>query len=78
VQAHPNVKGFKAQWLERDTIFTVGWGKQTDAHQFALWDARNLTEAFYVQNLEAGPSLLIPYYDPGTNIMFLAGKVSKL
>jgi hypothetical protein len=36
---------------------------------------RNLNDPLKMENIDSSSGILIPFYDPDTNIVFLAGKV---
>lgn len=73
-KAHDGVKGSRVVWLGNSPhILTTGFSKMSD-RQFSLWDERNMAAPVKTENLDTSSGLLIPHYDAGTGLLFLAGK----
>ncbi|XP_055012108.1 coronin-2B-like isoform X1 [Boleophthalmus pectinirostris] len=43
--------------------------------QIVLWDPEDLSEPLYEEDLDGAAGVLFPFYDPDTNMLYLAGKV---
>jgi hypothetical protein len=43
--------------------------------EVAVWDTRALATPLVREALDTAPGLLLPLFDPDTNMLFLAGKV---
>ena len=56
-------------------LFTTGFTRQSD-RQYAVWDVSNLSKALTMENIDTGSGVLFPFYDEGTKMVYLAGKVS--
>ena len=75
-ECHEGGKGFNLTFLENDRILTVGFSK-TSQRQVSLWDLEsgNLSEPISTTQIDVNPGILFPYYDAGTGIAALAGRV---
>jgi len=56
-----------------DKLFSMGFSKTTE-RQFSLWDPRNLATAFKTENIDTSAGILMPFFDPDVNVLYLAGK----
>ncbi|XP_042327592.1 coronin-1A isoform X2 [Sceloporus undulatus] len=54
-------------------LFTTGFSRMSE-RQVALWDPRNPEEPLTLQELDTSSGVLLPYYDPDTNVVYLTGK----
>lgn len=75
-QAHAGAKNQRVVWLgNSDRLATTGFSKLSD-RQIGVWDAFNLEKGdlggFYTVDQSSG--ILMPFYDDGNKILFLAGK----
>jgi len=71
---HQGTKGSRAIWLTgQDRVFTVGFTKMSERH-FMIWDPRNWTKPLTAEDIDVSAGLIMPFYDEGTNLLFLAGK----
>lgn len=83
---HDGAKASKVEWLgggpgnpaEQDSrIMTTGFSASAE-RQLAIWDMRMFgpedTEALNLLCLDQGTGALFPFYDPGTNMVYIAGK----
>lgn len=73
---HAGAKNQRVVWLgELDRLATTGFSRMSD-RQVALWDATDIKKGplgdFYMLDSSAG--ICMPYYDPGTKCLYLAGK----
>jgi len=74
VQAHEGVKGLRCCYLgNTGKVFTAGFSKLSD-RQYAVWDARNLSDAILRENIDTASGLLMPFYDGDTGVLYLCGK----
>lgn len=74
VVCHQGVKGLRCCWMtDKDKIVTTGFTK-TIEREFSIWDPRNLETAVAHQTLDTQSGVVMPFYDPDTSILFLAGK----
>lgn len=72
VQAHEGVKGGRCTWLG-DKLFSVGFSK-TSERRFAIWDPKNMSAPLTDQGIDNSAGIIMPFYDAGSNVLFLAGK----
>lgn len=74
VVCHQGVKGVRVCWMaDKDKILTTGFTK-TIEREFCVWDPRNLAEPLAKQILDTQSGVIMPFYDPDTSLLFLAGK----
>jgi coronin-1B/1C/6 len=74
-QGHMGAKNSRAVWLgEHDKIATTGFSRMSD-RQLALWDIKNMKEpAGGFTQLDAISGVCMPFWDEGTQCLYLAGK----
>ncbi|EEP81352.1 conserved hypothetical protein [Uncinocarpus reesii 1704] len=74
-QGHSGAKNSRAVWMgEHDRIATTGFSKMSD-RQLALWDARAPREPINgFKVLDSISGVCVPYWDDGTQCLYLAGK----
>jgi len=71
---HQGAKGGRVVWLhKKNQIFTCGFGKGNE-RQLALYDPRKLSQRIALQQIDVGPSSMMPFYDQDNHVMFVAGK----
>lgn len=83
---HDGAKASKVEWLgggpglpaEQDSwIMTTGFSAAAE-RQLAIWDMRTFgaedVEALNLLCLDQGTGALFPFFDPGTNMVYIAGK----
>ncbi|CDM34328.1 hypothetical protein DTO013E5_2282 [Penicillium roqueforti] len=72
---HTGAKNSRVVWLgERDRIATTGFSKMSD-RQLALWDIRAIREPINgFKTLDSISGVCMPFWDDGTNMLFLAGR----
>jgi len=73
VEAHQGIKGSRVIYLGADKLYSVGFTK-TSEREFAIWDARNLSNKLTGQTVDSASGLLMPFYDEDTKVLFLGGK----
>lgn len=75
VMGHAGAKNSRAVWMgEHNRVATTGFSKMSD-RQMALWDVGNPSEPIggFV-NLDSGSGVCMPFWDDGTQCLYLAGK----
>jgi coronin-1B/1C/6 len=73
-EGHQGTKGSRAIWLTGlDRIFTVGFTKMSERH-YMFWDPRDMSKPITTEDIDVSAGLIMPFYDEGTNLLFLAGK----
>ncbi|XP_065841761.1 coronin-1A-like [Oscarella lobularis] len=71
---HEGSKASHVVYLNDDNrLFTAGSSRMSE-RQYAMWDSRKATKPFTIEMIDTSSGVLHPYYDPDTNLMFLAGK----
>ncbi|KAF2714623.1 DUF1900-domain-containing protein [Pleomassaria siparia CBS 279.74] len=75
VAGHPGAKSSRSVWLgEHDRIATTGFSRMSD-RQLGLWDMRNPAEPIGgFQVLDSISGVCMPFWDDGTQCLYLAGK----
>jgi coronin-1B/1C/6 len=75
VQGHAGAKNSRAVWMgEHDRIATTGFSRMSD-RQLALWDIRAAREPIGgFQRLDSISGVCMPFWDDGTQCLYLAGK----
>ncbi|KAF2001645.1 actin-binding protein-like protein [Amniculicola lignicola CBS 123094] len=75
VPGHAGAKNSRAVWMgEHDRIATTGFSRMSD-RQLGLWDARAPTEPIGgFQILDSISGVCMPFWDEGTQCLYLAGK----
>lgn len=73
---HTGAKPSRISWLgNTDRIITTGFSKLSD-RQVGVWDIQHIEDGpiggFMV--IDASSGVLVPYFDPETSILYLAGK----
>jgi len=71
--AHTGIKGSRCIWLGKDRLFSVGFTKSSE-RDFSLWDPRNLSTRLSTNIVDSSSGILMPFYDPDVNMLYLAGK----
>lgn len=73
--AHEGTKASKAVYLgNRDYLLTVGFTRQSQ-RQLKIWDTRNLETEVKALEIDQAAGVIMPFFDPDTNLLYLAGKV---
>ncbi|KAL9058445.1 MAG: hypothetical protein Q9162_001740 [Coniocarpon cinnabarinum] len=72
---HSGAKNSRVVWMgEHDRVATTGFSKMSD-RQLGLWDIRAAREPIDgFQILDQISGVCMPFWDDGTNVLFLAGK----
>lgn len=70
---HEGGKASKFTWISDSTCFTCGFSKQSE-RQCSLWDVRNPSHPLTQQTIDQASGVLMPFFDPDTGLLFLAGK----
>ncbi|KAM3600599.1 uncharacterized protein V6R79_025657 [Siganus canaliculatus] len=72
-KAHEGARPMRAIFLADGNIFTTGFSRMSE-RQLALWKADNMDEPICVQEMDSSNGVLLPFYDPDTNVVYLCGK----
>lgn len=76
--SHTGVKGSRVVWLGRDQtgnqrLVTTGFARGSGREIF-LWDAQSLEQPLSKVSVDMSAGMLMPFYDAGSNMLFVAGK----
>nr|XP_046231698.1 uncharacterized protein LOC124051939 isoform X1 [Scatophagus argus] len=72
-KAHEGARPMRAIFLADGNIFTTGFSRMSE-RQLALWKTENMDEPICVQEMDSSNGVLLPFYDPDTNVVYLCGK----
>lgn len=70
---HEGAKPQKAIYLRDGLIFTTGFSRMSE-RQYALRVESALNEPVVLEELDTSNGVLVPYYDPDVNLLFLCAK----
>lgn len=74
VKAHEGAKAFKLAWLgAKEKLVSVGFTRQSK-RQIRIWDPKNMAKEICTIDIDQAAGVIMPFYDPGSNLLFLAGK----
>ena len=72
--AHEGAKSTKLTYLgPMEKLVTVGFTRQSQ-RQFKVWDPRNTREELKRIDIDQAAGVIMPFFDPDTNLLYLAGK----
>ncbi|CAL1674426.1 unnamed protein product [Lasius platythorax] len=71
--SHQSIKDSRIVWLNSDRILTTGFDAAR-LRQVFIRDLRHLNEPVKTLELDCSTGILMPLFDPDTNMLFLAGK----
>ncbi|XP_016335044.1 coronin-1B-like [Sinocyclocheilus anshuiensis] len=72
-KAHEGTRPMRAVFLADGKILTTGFSRMSE-RQLALWDTKDLSEPMVTQEIDTSNGVLLPFYDPDTNMFYLCGK----
>ncbi|KAB5579470.1 hypothetical protein PHYPO_G00195420 [Pangasianodon hypophthalmus] len=72
-KAHEGTRPMRGVFLTDGKILTTGFSRMSE-RQLALWDTKDLSEPMAVQEMDTSNGVLLPFYDPDTNMVYLCGK----
>ncbi|XP_048875612.1 coronin-1C-A isoform X2 [Brienomyrus brachyistius] len=72
-KAHEGARPMRAIFLADGQVFTTGFSRMSE-RQLALWNPRNMDEPVTVHEMDTSNGVLLPFYDPDTNMVYLCGK----
>lgn len=71
---HEGSKACKVVYLgETGMVFTTGFSNFSD-RQYAVWDEKDLSSPLAMEAIDSSCSILTPFYDHDTRVVFVAGK----
>eukprot|EP01083_Nonionella_stella_P288629 982171_1 len=67
-------KAARGFWVpDKNMVGSVGFSKSS-MRMIMFWDFRKMGKALHVKELSQGNSVLVPHYEEGNSVLFLAGK----
>ncbi|XP_065424891.1 coronin-1C isoform X1 [Chrysemys picta bellii] len=72
-RAHEGARPMRAIFLSDGNVFTTGFSRMSE-RQLALWNPKNMEEPIALHEMDTSNGVLLPFYDPDTNIIYLCGK----
>ncbi|XP_068616711.1 coronin-1C-A [Brachionichthys hirsutus] len=72
-RAHDGARPMRAIFLSDGNILTTGFSRMSE-RQLALWNMENMSEAMSIIELDTSNGVLLPFYDPDTNVVYICGK----
>ncbi|XP_014843192.1 PREDICTED: coronin-1C isoform X1 [Poecilia mexicana] len=72
-KAHEGARPMRAIFLSNGDILTTGFSRMSE-RQLALWNVQNMEEPMTVNEMDTSNGVLLPFYDPDTNVVYLCGK----
>jgi len=72
-KSHDGMKDSKVVWVGEHRVLTSGFG-QDRSRQLMLRDIRKISDPEHVLSLDVSSGILVPLFDPDTNMVFLSGK----
>ncbi|KAM6423019.1 coronin-1C isoform 1-T1 [Liasis olivaceus] len=72
-KAHEGARPMRAIFLSDGNVFTTGFSRMSE-RQLALWNPKNMEEPVALHEMDTSNGVLLPFYDPDTNILYLCGK----
>lgn len=70
---HEGSRPVRAIFVSEDQIMTTGFSRMSE-RQLALWDTKAFESPLTLQELDTSSGVLIPFFDPDTNIVYVCGK----
>ncbi|KAJ2260450.1 Coronin-like protein crn1 [Coemansia sp. RSA 376] len=71
---HLGVKGSRVVWLGNEPrLVTTGFSRTSD-REIYLWDSMNLAAPISKLNVDMSAGMLMPFYDSGSSVLYVAGK----
>ncbi|KAK2837277.1 hypothetical protein Q5P01_014489 [Channa striata] len=72
-KAHEGARPMRAIFLADGNILTTGFSRMSE-RQLALWNIQNMEEPMTVNEMDTSNGVLLPFYDPDSNVVYLCGK----
>ncbi|XP_067864364.1 coronin-6-like isoform X1 [Heptranchias perlo] len=70
---HEGMRPMRAIFTRDGNIFTTGFTRMSQ-RELGLWDPKNFDEPIALQEMDTSNGVLLPFYDPDSNIVYLCGK----
>ncbi|KAM3611640.1 uncharacterized protein V6R79_021929 [Siganus canaliculatus] len=72
-KAHEGARPMRAIFLSDGSVLTTGFSRMSE-RQLALWNVQNIEEPMSVTEMDTSNGVLLPFYDPDSNVVYLCGK----
>ncbi|BFZ18200.1 hypothetical protein BsWGS_21240 [Bradybaena similaris] len=72
-QGHLGTKPSQCAYLKNGQVFSTGFSKMSE-RQYALWDENDLNCSIVMEEIDSSNGVMFIFYDPDTNMVYLAGK----
>ncbi|XP_077377623.1 uncharacterized protein LOC144018878 isoform X1 [Festucalex cinctus] len=72
-KAHDGARPMRAIFLKDGKVLTTGFNRRSE-RLIALWDTQNFEEPMTMHCMDASNGVLMPFYDPDTNMVYVCGK----
>ena len=72
--SHDGVKDSKVVWVGEQRLLTSGFSADR-CRELILRDTRQMGKPQHVLSLDVSSGILVPLYDPDTNMIFLSGNM---
>ncbi|XP_030041906.1 coronin-6 isoform X1 [Microcaecilia unicolor] len=70
---HEGMRPMRAIFTREGNIFTTGFTRMSQ-RELGLWDPKSFDEPIVLQEMDTSNGVLLPFYDPDSNIVYLCGK----
>ena len=71
---HQGTKPSRVCWLGKmNRLFTTGFSRMSE-RQYSVWDADNLEKPLKSETIDTSSGVLMPFFDPDVNVVFIGGK----
>lgn len=70
---HEGARPIRAIFLSDGKIITTGFSRLSE-RQLGLWDPENFSDPLTLQEIDTSSGVLLPFYDPDSNVLYLCGK----
>ncbi|OMJ18461.1 Coronin-like protein crn1 [Smittium culicis] len=72
--SHLGIKGSRVVWLgNTGKLITTGFNRMSH-REVCVWDPANLSSPTITLDIDTSSGVLMPFYDEGSNMLYLAGK----
>ncbi|XP_075450356.1 coronin-6 isoform X1 [Ascaphus truei] len=70
---HEGMRPMRAIFTRDGNVFTTGFSRMSQ-RELGLWDPKNFDDPIALQEMDTSNGVLLPFYDPDSNIVYLCGK----
>ncbi|XP_056641182.1 coronin-2B-like isoform X2 [Diorhabda sublineata] len=74
INCHAGAKASKVVYLgATGRLLTTGFSRHSD-RQYSVWDESDLSQPLFTDSIDSSSGVVFPFFDPDTNMVYLAGK----